>query len=193
MNKVLLFSLMLLLIFSFFVESANADTCLAGYTMSEKDVQVNGVLVNVTVSCPFGCRPDTGGCFGTDATGSINAMWIIYATGSLFLVLATILGIPYGKMTGGEEIKSGFDTTIVIKYIFFFVGIYLMYLSLSMSYRNVNIYGGESGILGGTNTAVMVIMITLILFIFVFVIETLFWILKRSLTIKEEEKWGERE
>jgi sterol desaturase/sphingolipid hydroxylase (fatty acid hydroxylase superfamily) len=147
----------------------------------------------VTVSCPFGCRPDTGGCFGTDASGSINAMWITFAVGSLFLVLGTMLGIPYGKLTGEEDMKPGFDTTIVIKYIFFFVGLFLMYLSLGMAYNNVNIYGGESHTLGGVNTTVLVIMITLILFVVVLFIETLFYILKRSFTLKEKEKWGERE
>jgi hypothetical protein len=147
--------------------------------------------LNYYTTCPFGCNSATGTCNGTNDVGSENAMWLTYATGSIFLVLGTILGIPYGKLSGEEKLK-GFDTTIVVKYLFFFVGLMLMYLSFGMASRNVSIYGGEANILGGVNTSLLVIMITFVLFIAIFVIEFFFYTLRSVFTIRKERKWEER-
>ena len=195
--------LFLVFMFSFILLSTTLISAVdisSNYCYDENTSATNFILsgslnntFNYYTNCPFGCNNDTGLCNGTNDSSSNNAMWITYATGSIFLILGTILGIPYGKLTGEEKIKTGFDTTIIIKYMFFFVGLFLMYLSLSMASRNVNIYGGESNILGGINTSVLVIMVTMVLFLFIFIIEILFYFLKNMFTKKQEKTWGERE
>jgi hypothetical protein len=143
-------------------------------------------------TCQFGCNNVTGDCYGTNGTSSTNAMWITFAAGTIFLSFGVILGIPYGKLSGEEKLR-GFDTTIVVKYLFFFVGLFLMYLAMSMSYNNVNLYGGENNILGGVNTTIMVMMITLLLFIVVFVLEFIFFTMKSAFTLNKNKKWEERD
>jgi hypothetical protein len=144
-------------------------------------------------TCNLGCNNATGVCYGSDSSSSNSSMWITFAVGSIFLTLGCFLGMPYGKLSGQENIKGGFDTTIVIKYVFFFVGLFFMYLSLSMSYSNVNLYGGTTNTLGGINTTTLVMAIIVVLFLFVFVIELIFHALKKSFAIKEEKKWGSQE
>jgi hypothetical protein len=200
MKVILLLSIfsLFLLIPNVYSQDISSNTCYNNVT-SFTNMTIGGSSSNTFsyyTNCPSGCNNATGTCNGTNGSASINGMWLTFAIGSLFLVLGTVLGIPYGKMTGEEEIrgaKGGFDTTIVIKYIFFFVGLFFIYLSLSMAYNNVNLYGGEQNTLGGINTTLLVMIIVTVLFLFVFVIEILFWALKKSFTLKEEKKWGEQE
>jgi heme/copper-type cytochrome/quinol oxidase subunit 2 len=111
----------------------------------------------------------------------------------ILLVLGTVLGMPTARIMEQDKTKLGFDTTIVIKYIFFFIGLYFVYLSLGMSRRMSTTYGSESTITGATDTAAMVMTITLGLFIFIFVLEFLFTTLKMFKEAAEQKKWGQRE
>lgn len=149
------------------------------------------ITVQKQVNCTYACT--NGKCEGEITAGDTNALWLTYATGTVLLILGTVMGIPYGKFTGQEEIRKGFDTTLVVKYMFFFIGFFLVYLSLGMVRRMEFVSGGESNILSATDTAVMVIMITMMLFLFIFVIELLFTILKWWTHKKEVEKYGESE
>ena len=149
------------------------------------------ITVQKQINCTYACT--NGKCEGEIVAGDINAMWLIYATGTVLLILGTILGIPYGKFTGQEEIYKGFDTTLVVKYMFFFVGFFLIYLSLGMCRRMEYVSGGEGNVIGATDTATMVIMITMMLFLFIFVIELLFTVLKWWMHKKDVEKRGEEE
>jgi len=114
----------------------------------------------------------------------------MYGVGVSLLTLGTVLGIPYGKLVGREDIRPGVDTTVVVKYSFFFVGFYLMYLSLAMSRRIGALYGGGTNIVGASSTGTMVIMLTMVLFLFVFVIEFIFTVLKSLMDDAKERKWG---
>ena len=190
LKGIILFGLIFLLVPSLVsAQSISGISCYDNITVL-KNFTLSGTSnqsIYYYQTCQFGCDNTTGDCSGIDSSSSINAMWITYATGALFLVLGTVLGIPYGNKT------KGFDTTIVVKYSFFFIGLFLMYLSLSMSYRNTQIYGGESNILGGVNTSIMVIMITLLLFLFIFFVELFFGTIKTMWESRKAEKWQERE
>jgi len=109
------------------------------------------------------------------------------------LGLGTALGIPYGKFSEKEEIMSGFDTTIVVRYMFFFIGFFLIYLSLGMSRRIDSMYGGGANITKATGTSTMVVMITMVLFLIILVVETLFTILKYLGETRLDNKYGARE
>ena len=182
------------LLFFFQVRWVAAQALTQNYCYNSSVEFINLTAVNLSwyENCTYGCDNTTGACFGSNPTSSVNAMWLTFAVGSLFLVLATVLGLPYGNLTG-EKKKAGFDTTIVIKYMFFFVGLYLMYLSMGMAYRNTEIYGGESNIMGGVNTSVMVIMITLILFLFVFFLEFFWTTIMNLWNSRKSKEWEERE
>jgi len=115
---------------------------------------------------------------------------MVYGIGTVLLVLGTMMGMPFGKFEGKEKI-SGFDTTLVVKYMFFFVGFFFLYLSLGMTVRLSSVYSGESNITGAVNTATMVVMITMMLFLFIFVVELLFTVLKWW-DFRKQKKWENR-
>lgn len=147
------------------------------------------------IYCPYNCTNND--CAGSNISSDMNSVWLVYGTGVVLLVLGTILGLPFGRISGeNTDTKKGFNTTMVVKYIFFFVGLFLVYLSLGMARRTGMVYGSEAGISSGNDTAVMVMMITILLFLFVFVIEFIFGLLKsmmESRKLKKENKWKERE
>jgi len=132
-------------------------------------------------------------CDAMDASVDMNAMWITFGAGLLFLVLGAAMGIPFGKIVGKEEITAGWDTTIMVRYIFFFIGFYLVYLSFGMARRVSAIYGGDENITGAASTATMVMRLTMTLFLLVMFVETLFYIIKYYQESSYSKKWGERE
>lgn len=147
------------------------------------------------IHCPYNCT--NSDCAGTSVNSDMNSVWLVYGTGVVLLVLGTILGIPFGRIAGeNRDVKKGFNTTMVVKYIFFFVGLFLVYLSLGMARRTGMVYGSDMGVSSGNDTAVMVMMITIILFLFVFVVEFIFGLLKSMIDtakLKKEDEWKNRE
>jgi len=125
-----------------------------------------------TYNCTHGCLNDV--CAATSPDTDMTSMWVICIIGIVLLVLGTVQGIPYGKLVGKEDIKGRFDTTMMVRYVFFFVGFYLMYLSLGMATGIESTYGGSPNAIGGTNAATMAITIVSVLFLFIFVIEVFF-------------------
>lgn len=147
------------------------------------------------IYCPYNCSNNA--CIGSNLSSDMGSIWIVYGTGVIFLVLGTVLGIPFGRITGeNKDVKKGFNTTMVVKYMFFFVGLFLVYLSLGMVRRTGMVYGSDTGVSSANDTAVMVMMITIILFLFVFIVEFIFGLLKsmmESAKLKKENEWKERE
>ena len=145
------------------------------------------------IYCPYNCTNNE--CAGSNMDSDMNSVWMVYGTGVVLLVLGTILGLPFGRMSGeNNDTKKGFNTTIVVKYMFFFIGLFLVYLSLGMARRSGSIYGSDAGISSANDTAVMVMMITIILFLFIFVTEFIFGLLKsmmESAKLKKEKQWSE--
>lgn len=147
------------------------------------------------IYCIYNCTNND--CAGSSVSSDMSSVWLVYGTGVILLVLGTILGLPFGRISGeNTDVKKGFNTTMVVKYIFFFVGLFLVYLSLGMARRVGMVYGGETAVSSATDTAIIVMMITIILFLFVFVVEFIFSILKsmmESRKLKKEDEWKERE
>jgi len=158
------------------------------------DLTVAGSTTNYTYTqthnCTYGCNNDR--CEGTASDADLSMAWFVFAVGGVLLVLGTVLGLPFGRFAE-KKTDRPFDTTMVIKYIFFFVGLFLMYSSLSMIRRAGILYGAESDVVDAVDVATMVIMITIILFLFIFVIEFIFGFLKQMMDSAKEKKWGWRE
>lgn len=165
------------------------------YTLTTAGSSVDYVYTQVH-HCTNNCTNNK--CEATDIRANITPVWFVYGLGTLLLSLGTLLGIPFGKFAGKEEefetrkeFKGGFDTRMVVRYMFFFVGFYLLYLSGSMARRISYAYGGRGDVTSATGTATLVMMITMVLFLFVFVIESLFSILK-WMGERKMEKWRPR-
>jgi len=131
-------------------------------------------------------------CNATEHEVDTMAMWLVYASGAMLFILGVIMGVPYGKLVGKEDIRPGWDTTTVVRYIFFFVGFLLVYLSLAMASRLSSVYGGDANITGAADTAVMVMQLTLVLFLFVFFIELIFYTLDYYMKSGHDKKWKMR-
>jgi len=131
-------------------------------------------------------------CNAMEPRVDINAMWVTFGAGLSFLLIGMALGMPFGKFVGKEEITAGWDTTIMVRYIFFFIGFYLVYLSFGMSRRVSAIYGGDANITDAASTATMVMRITMTLFLIVMMVETVFYILKYYQESSYSKKWGEQ-
>lgn len=180
-------------------------TCL-----SDKILQVNTTYYinrtgNVTpieiskeIYCPYDCT--NGTCEGTSPESSTSSVWIVYGIGTVMLILGTAIALfgrfmKLGGEVGGEKtgLSKYIDTTMIVKYMFFFIGLFLLYLSLGMARRTASVFGSETNIISGVDTATMVVMLTIGFFLIVFLVEFLFSILNmyREWTIRK--KWGERE
>ena len=193
----ILYSLALVLLLLPGVFAVN-QTCINDYTLQINSTHwVGSTEINITSirNCPLNCTNNE--CAGSSVEADMSAVWITYATGVVLLVLGTILGIPFGRMTGeNKDVRKGFNTTMVVKYIFFFVGLFLVYLSLGMARRTGMVYGADSGVSSGSDTSIMVIMITIMLFLLVFIVEFIFGLLKRMMEtakVKKDNKWRGRE
>jgi hypothetical protein len=181
------------------IASAVNTTCIDDNTLqvntSYTGTGASDFTINISneIYCPFGCSNNQ--CEGSSIQSSMGSIWMVYGTGTIMLVLAVILGLPFGKFAekDDKEMKKPFNTTIVVKYLFFFIGLFLEVLALGMMKRASDVYGSETNITGGLNTAMMVIIITLGLFVFIFVLEFLFGIIKNMMETKKLEDWGERE
>jgi len=173
------------------------ETCLNDthlYVTFEYTLDVNGAettyIYNQTHQCTNNCTNNK--CVGTAYAVDMTSVWLVYGVGVSLLVLGTALGVPFGKLVGKEDISPGWDTTTMVRYVFFFVGFLLVYLSLSMASRISSIYGGDANVIGAANTAVMVMQITLVLFLFVFFIELIFFVLKYYIKSEYDKKWSMR-
>jgi hypothetical protein len=168
------------------------QTLNKSYYFSEDGTVTEGWYL---IHCNYNCT--NSDCAGSNVSTDMSSVWLVYGTGVVLLVLGTILGIPFGRISGeNKDVKKGFNTTMVVKYIFFFVGLFLVYLSLGMAKRVGTVYGSEGKISDATDTAVMVMMITIILFLIVFVIEFIFGVLKsmiESAKFKKEDEWRGRD
>lgn len=131
-------------------------------------------------------------CVGTTYAVDMTSVWLVYGVGVSLLIMGTALGVPFGKLVGKEDISTGWDTTTVVRYVFFFVGFLFVYLSLSMTSRISSIYGGDANIVRAANTAVMVMRTTLLLFFFVFFVELIFYIVNYYMKTQYEKKWRPR-
>ena len=161
------------------------------YVMTEDGVTTTYNYTQ-THLCLYNCSNSSGRCAGTDREADSTMMWLTYASGVVLLILGTALGIPYGKLMQREEIK-GFDTMMVVRYMFFFVGFYLVYLSLGMSSGLARLYGGGTDIIGAMDTSAMIITFTLVLFLFMFVIEFVGYVIKmlqRRAAVAKERRYG---
>jgi len=138
--------------------------------------------------CQFNCT--VGSCAGIDREADTLQMWIVFGLGAFLLTLGTALGIPYGYLANKEKIE-GFDTKMAVRYLFFFVGFYLMYLSLGIARRIGYTYGGVADITGAMETTISVMTWVLLIFAFLFVIEFIITALGMWKVKKEKEKWGE--
>ena len=142
------------------------------------------VGVSKNIYCPFGCS--NGECEGSSVEGDMSQMWLTYATGTILLILGTIIKLPsLGNVQSKSDVIRPNNMMMVVKYIFFFIGFFLVYLSFGMARRIGSVYGGEGNVTDATDTATMVIMITMILFLILFVVEFIFniikWIKERSM------------
>lgn len=186
----------------FFTTPSLADinrTCLDNETLQINTtyyIETSDGLSEIEVSkneyCAFGCT--NGECEGSSVEGDMAQIWLTFGAGTVMLVLGVVLGLPFGKFAGEEKgIKKPFNTTMVVKYIFFFLGFFLVYLSFGMVRRLGSVYGGESNITDAVDTATMTMMITMIVFLIVFVVEFIFYVIKRQMEMVKEKKWGIRE
>lgn len=171
------------------------ETCLDANTLFvsfEYNLDVDGENTiykwNQTHECTNECSDNK--CNVMDAGVDMSAMWITFVAGLIFLVIGTIMGVPFGKIVGKEEITAGWDTTMMVRYIFFFIGFYLVYLSFGMSRRVSAVYGGDENITDAAGTATMVMRITMTLFLIMMFVETLFYILKYYQNVEYVKKWG---
>jgi hypothetical protein len=154
-------------------------TCIDNNTLQVNTSYIGEGSANFTLNtskeiyCINGCVNNA--CIGTSVSPDTSQIWMVFSVGTAMLLVATILGLPIGQES---DIRKGFNFGMVVKYIFFFVGIFLVYLSMGMMRKIGVTYSGDIGISGGMDTAVMTMMITMILFIIVFVVEFFFNTLK---------------
>jgi len=174
------------------------ETCLNSshlYVSFEYILDVDGTSTtykfNQTHECTNNCTDNR--CDAMDASVDMSSMWVTFGAGLMFLVLGTALGVPFGKMVGKEDIRSGWDTTMMGRYIFFFIGFYLVYLSFGMSRRVSAIYGGDENITSAASTATMVMRITMSLFLIMMFVETVFYVLQYYQQSSYNRKWKMRE
>lgn len=139
--------------------------------------------------CLYNCSNSSGTCYGSDKEGDTMQMWMVFGLGAFLLTLGTVLGIPYGYLAGKGRIDK-FDTRMVVRYLFFFVGFYLTYLSLGIARRIGANYGGVYEITGATEATINVMTWVLMLFAFMFVLEFMFTTFGMWKVRKEREKWG---
>lgn len=143
-----------------------------------------------TSLCRQNCTSDQ--CTGEEPKVDMAAMWLTFSAGFGFLILGTVLGVPFGKLVGKEDIRPGWDTTTIVRYMFFFIGFFLVYLSLSMGSRLGTVYAGDENIIGAVDTSVMVMLITMLLFLFVFFVEIIFYVLNYYMKSEYDKKWKMR-
>lgn len=171
------------------------QTCINDYTLQINSTHwVGSTEINITSirNCPYNCTNNE--CAGSSVEADMSSVWLIYGTGCVLLILGTILGIPFGRIAGtNKDTEKTFNTSMVVKYIFFFVGLFLVYLSLGMARRVGQVYGADTSISNASDTAVMVMMITIILFLLVFIVEFVFSIIKRMVDTNKINKQSQFE
>lgn len=142
--------------------------------------------------CPFGCSD--GKCDGSNIESESMGVWLTYGTGAILLILGTAMGLLARKQTDPNDESRGFDLTMVARYMFFFIGLFLLYMSYGMANRLGIVYGMESNVTSSLNTTGIVILITILLFLFMFSLEVLVLALryfKESGRQKKREDYGE--
>lgn len=185
--KRLLTALAITLVLMVFIPDADAvmvkETCMnATYLLTtyEYNMTTTGTTTEYNYTqihnCTAGCNDNR--CEATNIEADTSLMWIVYLTGVVLLSIATFLGIPFGKLVGKEDVVEGWDTRLVPRVLFFFIGLYLVYLSLGMSRRIGTMYGAESDVAAAGGVAALVMSTTIILFLFVFVLDFWFGFLK---------------
>lgn len=160
------------------------------FTLTENGASTDYVFYQL-LECTNGCSNNK--CNTTESSVDMNSVWLVFAIGISLLVMGTLLGMPFGKLSGKEVVGKWFDTQMAVRYLFFFVGIFFLYLSLTMARRIGADYGGIGDVTSATDTATMVTLITIVLFLFLFIVETLFYIVKRIGDANLKKKYGERE
>jgi len=139
--------------------------------------------------CTNNCTLDK--CLGMFDEGDITSVWVIAAIGGILLILGTWLGIPRADIP--ETTRTGLiSSRDVAKYLFFFAGFYLMFLSLGTASRMGSMYGSDANVTRAMNTAVMVINWILYMFLFIFVLEFAASILKWMDNLRKSEMSGRR-
>ena len=177
------------------VNAESVDYCIDNMTLNHTiDLFINGneTVIWIPKNCSNGCVNNA--CSGTNISGDMTSVWMIYGIGAVMLILAVVLGLPFGKTD--SEINKSFNTTMVIKYMFFFIGLFLIYLSLGMLRRIGITYGGESNITNSVDTVTMIMIWTMILFLFMFMLEltiSFLKMMKRRTEIRDKKKRGEEE
>lgn len=168
----------------------SASICLDSSTLME-NFSTNGSQVNLTFTCPHGCVNDR--CSGTDAQVDLQTMWMIWAVGTVMLIISIVLGLPTGQITQG----TGFlDMKAVVRYLFFFIGFMFVYFAFGTAAGIISTYGGSTGATAAADTATMVCLWTLVIFLFIFMVEMTFsameWLKTQKLE-KKEKKWRGRQ
>jgi hypothetical protein len=179
-----------------FISGANAVGTNGQYCIDNQTLNHTYSIISNGVETagwfPQNCTCVNNACAGSDSSSDTSQIWMVYGTGVVLLVLAIVLGMPIGHQY--EEYKKQFNTTIVVKYLFFFIGLFLVYLSMGMMKRLGMTYGGDQNITNSTTTTTMVMMWTIIIFLFIFMLEfiasIITWINERALK-KDRESRGE--
>ncbi|MBK5093183.1 MAG: hypothetical protein JJE48_06680 [Actinobacteria bacterium] len=146
------------------------------------------IVYNQTHLCANNCTSNR--CEGTDVSADMMQAYMVGGLGIFLLLLGVWLGMPYGKVAGTEQIKPMWDVQIVIRYMFFFLGLYFVYMSMAMVRRVGDVYGAHSDVVDATGVAVLVLSIVLYLFLIVFITDVLFYILKVIGDRKDEKYKG---
>lgn len=160
-----------------------ANYCIDSDTMVSNET-IQGTLVTTMQDCPYGCVNNE--CSGTNISADTTSIYLTAGAGVVMLVLGVVLGLPIGRQE--KEMSKGFNTTIVVKYIFFFLGMFLMYMSMGMTRRLGTVYGSDANITDATDTVTMVMLWISILFLFIFVIEFIAGVIKKVSEIRVEKE-----
>ena len=195
MRNVAFAALIFLFLLSPISLALSTQKCLDANSLNVTTVINSGgsdVVISETKNCTYGCS--NGQCGGTNISGDTSSVWLIYGTGTVLLVLGVLLGIPIGNQQ--KEIKKSFNFSVVFKYIFFFVGLFLVYLSMGMMRRMNTLYGSDANMTSGMEGSINVIVWTMGIFIFIFVVEFIYNLIKYVSEIRIDEKkkkWGNDE
>ena len=139
--------------------------------------------------CERNCT--NGQCESTYSEGDVSMMWMVYGTGVTLLILGTFMGNLFQRLfRGHEQLVEGFSTQSIVKFIFFFAGLYLINMGMGMASGISSEYGGSTLVSGGMISVINVMSWSLFIFLFVFIVEFLYSLLKSWRVTQEKKKWG---
>lgn len=158
------------------------ETCFNATHVQEKydyTQTVGGEVITYNYTqiqlCSFNCT--SGKCAGTNHAVDSTSAVIVFVGGFVFMIMGMLFfGTPLGLMAGNAPVS--WDTRLVARYLFFFVGLYLVFLGSSMFNRVNMTYGATAGITGAENAATIMLSIMIIAMLFFTVVDLMLAIVK---------------